>query len=295
LIFCAPFRVRGQRRKSIKPYTGLPIVILDYYICIGNKKTGNMKRILVAAILLFFVYQLSHSQEVWKRKRYEFITGIGTSHFFGDIGGYSQGENVLGLKDIIIYQTRFNVSAGLRYKILPSVSARLSLSYAMFHATDQTGSNEDRGLESNTSAFETSLMGEYYFIRNIKDNSYLYNKRRRSNFRKAIESIDLYAFTGIGGLAFGVKGNDALVEQGMTDGGFTAVIPVGIGVNFSNNPDYSLGVELGGRYSFSDYLDGYSPQYSNSNDVYYFLSFTFTWKIPTSGKGWPLFLSKRKY
>jgi len=32
----------------------------------------------------------------------------------------------------------------------------------------------------------------------------------------------------------------------MTDGGFTAVVPVGIGVNFATNPDYSLGVELGG-------------------------------------------------
>jgi hypothetical protein len=254
-----------------------------------------MKRSLAAVILLFFVYQLAQSQDVWKRKRYEFIAGFGTSHFFGDIGGYSQGENILGLKDIILYQTRFNVNTGLRYKILPSLTARLSLSYAMFHATDETGSNEERGLESSTSAFETSVIGEYYFIKNKKENSYLYSKGKGTKFRKAIESIDLYAFTGIGGLAFSVKGNDLLVAEGMTDGGFTAVVPVGIGVNFATNPDYSLGVELGGRYSFSDYLDGYSPQYSKSNDVYYFLSFTFTWKIPTSRNGWPVFMSKRKY
>jgi hypothetical protein len=254
-----------------------------------------MKRSLVAMILLFLVYQLSHSQDVWKKKRYEFIAGVGTSHFFGDIGGYSQGENVLGLKDIILYQTRFNVNTGLRYKILPSVTARLSLTYAMFHATDETGSNQERGYESNTSAFETSVIGEYYFIRNKKENSYLYSKRKSSNFRKTIESIDLYAFAGLGGLAYSVKGNDLLVANGMTDGGFTAVVPAGIGFNFSTNPDYSLGVELGGRYCYSDYLDGYSPQYSKSNDVYYFLSFTFTWKIPTSRKGWPLFLSKGKY
>jgi len=254
-----------------------------------------MKRLLAAVILLLFVTQISHSQSVWKRKRYEFTTGIGTSHFFGDIGGYSQGENILGLKDIILYQTRFNVNTGLRYRIMPELSARLSLSYAMFHATDETGSNQERGLESSTSAFETSLIGEYYFIRNKKENSYLYNKGKGSGLKRAIESIDLYAFAGIGGLAFSVKGNDLLLAEGMTDGGFTAVIPAGIGVNFLTNPDYSLGVELGGRYSFSDYLDGYSPQYSKSNDVYYFLSFTFTLKIPTSRKGWPLFISKGKY
>jgi len=165
-----------------------------------------MKRSLAAVILLFFVYQLAQSQDVWKRKRYEFIAGFGTSHFFGDIGGYSQGENILGLKDIILYQTRFNVNTGLRYKILPSLTARLSLSYAMFHATDETGSNQERGLESSTSAFETSVIGEYYFIKNKKENSYLYSKGKGTKFRKAIESIDLYAFTGIGGLAFSVKG-----------------------------------------------------------------------------------------
>ncbi|MBE3095445.1 MAG: hypothetical protein IMZ52_10475 [Actinobacteria bacterium] len=31
-----------------------------------------------------------------------------------------------------------------------------------------------------------------------------------------------------------------------------------------------FGVELGGRYSFSDNLDGYTSQYSSSNGVYYF-------------------------
>jgi hypothetical protein len=254
-----------------------------------------MKRVLVAVILLCLVCQLSQSQEIWKRKRSEFTAGIGTSHFFGDIGGYTQGENVLGLKDIIIYQTRFNVGTGIRYRIMPLLSARLSLTYAMLHATDETGSNEERGYESNTSAFETSAIGEFYFLRNKNDNSYSYNKGKKTKFRKVIESIDLYAFAGIGGLAYSVKGNDALIAGGMADGGFTAVMPAGVGFNMSVSPDYSLGMELGGRYSMSDYLDGYTSQYSTSNDVYYFLSFTFNWKIPTSGKGWPLFLSKRKY
>jgi hypothetical protein len=254
-----------------------------------------MKRALVAVILLSFICQISHPQEIWKRKRYEFIAGLGTSHFFGDIGGYSKSENILGFKDIVFSQTRFNVNTGLRYRISPDISARLSLSYAMFHANDKTGSNETRGLECTTNAFETSVTGEYYFIRSKKGNSYLYSKRRESKFKRMLESLDMYAFTGIGGLGYSVSGNDALVSEGMTDGGFTAVVPAGIGVDMLAGPDYCFGIELGGRYSFSDYLDGYSPQYSQSNDVYYFLSFTFTWKIQTSYKGLPLFLSKRKH
>ena len=77
--------------------------------------------------------------------------------------------------------------------------------------------------------------------------------------------------------------------------GFTAVIPVGIGVNLLFKPEYNLGVELGGRYSFSDYLEGYTSQYSSSNDVYYFLNVTFTYKITTNAKGWPFFLSKSRF
>jgi len=254
-----------------------------------------MKRILVAVILLCFVFQVSSSQEIWKRKRYEVIAGLGTSHFFGDIGGYSQDENVLGLKDIITYQTRFNVNTGLRYRIIPSVSARLGFTYALFHATDEMGSNKERGMEATTSAFETALIGEYYFLKSKKDNSYLFNTGRKSKFNKMIESLDIYVFTGIGGLAYNVNGNDVLESENMPDGGFTAVIPFGIGLNTVVSPDYSLGIELGRRSTFTDYIDGYTSQYSNSNDVYYFLSLTFNYKIPTSYKGKPLFMGKRRF
>jgi hypothetical protein len=254
-----------------------------------------MKRTLVAVILLCYVSQLSWAQDIWKKKRYEVVAGFGTSQFFGDIGGYSNNENILGIKDWSLKQTRFNMNAGLRYKIFPALGAKISLTYAMFHATDERGSNEERGLEATTSAFEPLLTGEFYFIKSKMDRSYNFSKGKKMQFRKFIQSLDLYLFSGIGGLAWSVKGNDELVAEGMTDGGFTTVVPVGLGVNMLMNPDYSLGLELGGRYSFSDYIEGYTSQYSTSNDVYYFLSFTFTYRIPTSAKGLPLFMSKRKY
>ena len=69
--------------------------------------------------------------------------------------------------------------------------------------------------------------------------------------------------------------------------GFAAVIPVGLGTTLIYSPDINFGVEFGGRYSFSDYLDGYTSQYSSSNDVYYFFNFTFTYKLKTGPKGLP--------
>jgi len=103
------------------------------------------------------------------------------------------------------------------------------------------------------------------------------------------KSLDFYVFTGIGGLNYFVRGNDKLVNYGMDSGGFTAVVPVGLGVTMVFTPDINFGVELGGRYALSDYIDGYTSKYSSSNDVYYLLNFSFTYKLKTGPNGLPTF------
>jgi hypothetical protein len=253
-----------------------------------------MKRSLIIVILLCFIVQISNGQ-LWKQKRYEAVVGLGTTQFFGDIGGYSKSINILGIKDISFMQTRFNINMGLKYKIMKDLNARLSLTYGMLHASDNRGSNESRGMEARTSIFEPALMGEYYFIKTKLENSYLFSKARGISMRDLFSSIELYAFTGIGGLSYNVKGNDKLVAAGEKNSGFTSVIPVGLGLNLLFKPNYNLGLEFGGRYAFSDYLDGYTSQYSGSNDVYYFFNFTFTYKILTGRNGLPAFLSKNKF
>jgi hypothetical protein len=254
-----------------------------------------MKRSLVVIMLFCIIAQISRGQ-LWKQKRYEALAGVGTTQFFGDIGGYSKSENVLGFKDLSLSQTRFNFNVGMKYKILKDFNLRLSLTYGMLHATDEKGSNEARGFEATTSIFEPAVMVEYYFIKSKLGDSYLFSSGRGSGPSGGFFSaLEFYAFTGIGGLSYNVKANDALAATGQPTSGFTGVIPVGAGVNLLFKPEYNLGLELGGRYSFSDYLDGYTSQYSSSNDVYYFLNVTFTYKIKTNANGLPSFLSKSKF
>jgi hypothetical protein len=256
-----------------------------------------MKRYLLLILLLFFIVQIASSQDPWKRRRYEALVGLGTSHIFGDIGGFSKSENVLGFKDFSFVQTRFNVHLGLRYKILQDVAVKFGLTYAMFHSDDKRGSNEDRELESRTSAFEPLLTGEYYFIKSAFGNSYLFQKGRKTTFKRFLSSFDVFGYTGIGGIAYGVKGNDQFVVKNLPvkSNGFAAVLPLGVGANIYFAPDYTLGLNISGRYAFTDMLDGYSSQYSKSNDVYYFMTFTFTYKIETNSRGIPLFLSRRRF
>ena len=254
-----------------------------------------MKRTLVVIILFCTIAHIALSQELWRRQRLELVAGLGTSHFFGDVGGFSKTKDILGFKDISFKQTRLNFEIGAKYRILKDLNIRLNMASGMLHATDARGSNESRGFDAKTTILEPSLMAEYYFIKSKLGESYLFSQGRNASAASILSSLEFYAFTGVGGLLYNVNRNDKLVAAGMQSSGFTGVIPVGLGVNLLFRPEYNLGLELGGRYSFSDYLDAYTSQHSSSNDVYYFLNVTFTYKIQTNTNGFPLFLSKKRF
>ncbi len=245
-----------------------------------------MKRLFFIIVIACFTVQLSDAQ-LWKLRRWEAEFGLGPSFSFPDIGGYSIGKNFLGFKDLSYRQTRFDLNANLRYRLSRTVNTRLSLTYAMLHATDARGSNEGRVYESTTSLFEPALMMEYYFIKNKYESSYLFLKGK--SLWTMLASLDFYAFAGFGGVAFSVKGNDALEERGLTKNGFNLVLPGGIGTTLIYTPNINFGLELGARYAFTDYLDGYTSQYSKARDVYYFLNFTVTYKLKTGPRGLPSF------
>jgi hypothetical protein len=247
-----------------------------------------MKRFVLTILLFCFIISFAGAQ-IWKLKRYEAVIGLGPSFFFGDIGGYSQTKNILGIRDITLKQTRFDFSANFKYRLTQTFDIRLSLTSGFLHATDVRGSNENRGLEASMIIIEPTLLGEYYFIKNKAEDSYLFTKGDKPGLNGILKSLDFYVFTGIGGLGYSIRGNNALEKIGFHPGGFTAVIPVGLGSTLIYSPNFNFGVELTGRYSFSDNLDGYTSQYSSSNDVYYFLNFTITYKLKTGSNGWPSF------
>jgi len=240
------------------------------------------------------------SAQLWKMKRYEAMAAVGTSQFYGDIGGFSIGENALGFKDITFKQTRFSVNGSFRYFITDNIAARLSFTWAMLHADDVRGSNNDGRLFETTSfIYEPALLGEYYFVRNRERNSFLfqtYMYRRNNRLRDFFRSVDIYALTGIGGAGYNVfYGNERIQARWETDptqkrSGFTAVIPLGVGAKVAMDPNLLIGIELAGRYALSDYLDGYSSEeYSRRNDAYHTFSVTLNYRIKTARNGLPNF------
>lgn len=255
-----------------------------------------MKRTVLFFFLLSFLCggMKVSAQELWRQRKFEAIAGFGPSFFFGDVGGFSHGENILGFKDLTFLQTRYNINASFRYRLTSDISVRLSLSQAMLKATDRRGSNENRSLESKMNIFEPALMGEFYFIKNKNESSWRFSRGKKT-FRNIMSSIDVYTFTGVGGAAYSVKGNNLLESKNLQASGFTTIIPIGVGAKLIYSAEIDFGVEVGGRYSFSDYIDGYTSQFSSSNDVYYFLDFTVTYKMRTNRKGWPIIFNSRRF
>ena len=250
-----------------------------------------MKRLILLGMVVFLCAPYSGAQ-LWKMKRYEVTAGLGTSQFYGDVGGYTIGQNALGFKDLTFRQTRFNVNGSFRYFLYDNIALRLSLSYLMLHATDVRGSNENRMYESLTSLFEPALLGEYYFVRNRERNSFLfqtYRGRSRNRLKDFLRSVDVYVLSGIGGAAYFVNPNDALAARDMPTKGFTGFVPLGLGAKLAFDPNILFGVEFTGRYAFNDYLDGYTSDWSKRNDVYHTFSLTFNYRIRTARSGLPAF------
>jgi hypothetical protein len=231
---------------------------------------------------------VSHAQ-LWNMRRYEAVLGVGPSFLFSDIGGFSRSENILGIRDLSFLQARFNVNGNFKYRITQDINIRLNLTYALLNANDKRGSNEERAYNVTTSIFEPAVLCEYYIIKNKAENSYIFISGKGPVLSELFKLLDFYVFTGFGGVSYKVRASDELLDLGLPTSGFSPVIPAGLGATLIYTPNINFGIEIGGRYAFTDYLDGYTSQYSKANDVYYFLSFAFTYKLKTGPTGLPSF------
>ena len=246
-----------------------------------------MKRTALLILLLSFLYPATTQAQAWRMKRYEAIVGIGTSNYFGDIGGYSKGENALGFKDISLSSTRPSIYLGARYKLYEPIAIKLNLITGFISGSDEGGINEGRNFKFSATIFEPSVQVEYSFLKEKEAQSYLMMKG--SGMKSFRSSISAYVFVGIGGGFFWPKAKEDLVDYEIDYNKATLVVPMGLGAKYGLNSNWSVGFELGGRLTTTDYLDGYTSPYSESNDVYYFAVINFVYKMRTSRSGWPIF------
>jgi hypothetical protein len=253
-------------------------------------------------IIIFLFISLGFTNgfgQRWKLTRYEVLGGLGAANIFGDIGGSTTKNNLLGLKDIRLKETGLSTCLGVRYFLKEDQAIRLNLIFAFSQGNDIGSYHQsDRTIPHSYSVtfFEPSVQYEYYFIKSQSGIrvSTIYN---RPGMLNSFALMDAYAFLGAGGLFFSPK-LTGLAGAGETISGYSkmsGVIALGAGVKLPLNKDMTLGFEIGRRFTFTDYLDGLSTIYSKSNDTYYFTAFHLIIRLETDRRGIPVIFTRRKF
>ena len=256
-----------------------------------------IKRVLPFILLIVLSLPEEGNAQRWKLRRYEAVFGVGFLNYFGDVGGAATTENWFGIRDLSIKHTRPSLYLGTRFKIRENMGLKINFMYGYLAGNDEGSKNNDRGFEFTSSIFEPSLQYEFSIISEEKrySSSALFNKRGMVN---NYSQINLYLYAGIGGVFFNPKVNDAMKNAPAYTPGYSKtaiVLPVGIGLKYVINQNWSIGGEFGVRFTTTDYLDAYShPVFSEANDLYYFGFINGIYRIRTSKSGVPILFGRKR-
>lgn len=250
-----------------------------------------VKRFIIALFAILFIIPLSVNAQHWKLKRYEGTFGIGTTNFFGDIGGTADIKNAAGFKDIQLKYTRPSFAVGARYRLASNMAVKMNLIFAITAGNDIGSRNELRKYAFTSTIFEPSFQFEYYVLpESVRASSALFNHIGMLN---SFTSINVYLFAGLGGAIFNPKPKEAFIPVFSENfSKFALVFPIGVGLKYPIDSNWALGLELGRRFTTTDYIDGYKSIYSHYNDTYYFGVFNLLYKIRANRKGFPVFRRK---
>ncbi len=221
-----------------------------------------MKKIILLFTLVFSLSNLSFSQM-------DFGFNLGGASYLGEIGG-SAGEAKPWLLDMKLNQTNMAFGGFFRYDFTKNISAKLTVSFIRIEGADSL-SNEPtrvaRNLSFRTDMIEIVATGEYNFFK-------LNDLSRRSKQRIDFAS---YGFVGAGVLFYYpyAQLNDKwfALRPLQTEGEenayntMTIALPIGAGAHFTFNKKVRLGIEIGYRFTFTDYLDDVSTDYAFEHEL----------------------------
>ncbi|WP_460949787.1 DUF6089 family protein [Spirosoma daeguense] len=205
--------------------------------------------------------------------------GAGSSTYFGDLAGYRQPFKSL------FTLPRWNVGLGYTRQFTPHFAARAMFTWARISGDDYTFSKSDptkyaipfaRNLHFRNDLKEFALTGIYNIIAD-----------GRTPEHRA--KITPYLFGGVALLAHSPEARIQTETNGQNQGyearnwvklqplhtegqgqpGYekpyslvTVAIPVGIGFRYMINENFNIGLEIGYRYTFTDYLDDVGGDYA---------------------------------
>ncbi len=216
-----------------------------------------------------------------KSKPARFIeAGIGACNFLGELGGANQvGTHFV--KDFEFSMTRPSAEVGYRYKFNRFFALKGGLYYCLLSGSDATTQEpfrQNRNLSFRSSIFELSCQGEFYFTKEQQGHLYrIKNAKGKKSYK-----IQAYLFGGVGVFHFNpqakYEGRWVNLRPLSTEGEglpggpkeyslFSVCIPYGIGASEGIGKDWAIGLEIGMRYTFTDYIDDVSGVYYDNSTI----------------------------
>lgn len=229
-----------------------------------------MKKILLSVFLVMLTFSALQAQRrnglIGHRTQSSgaFVLTLGPNYGFADP---DCSKGVLGP---VINQNLFenqSVTFGYRHTFSDDFGYKVALGYNHFTGNDIKMA---RDYSFVTNAFQLAGQGEYY---------YHFGKKYR---RRWVNTV--YGFLGVG-----IMSSNAVLDaprkytyyKGYRQNDVTPIVPYGLGYKYDIDSQFSVGAEFCWTYTFSDYLDGFKPQYPNSksNDVLQGFSLTLSYKL----------------
>lgn len=216
----------------------------------------------------------------WKPTRLEFLLGVGGSGFLGDLGGQNGVGRPLFF-DLEPTQTRYAVSGGVRYFLQKNHALRGTLSFAQIRGDDALTAYENRryrNIHFKSPIIETAVQYEYHFLKpNVKQLAGAETTKLLLGNR-----FGAYASAGAGLFFFNSKSQFdgkwyalkplATEGQGLPGGPepysrFSVSFPMGGGAYMLLARNFTLGLDLGYRWTITDYIDDASGYYYNNEEI----------------------------
>jgi hypothetical protein len=218
-----------------------------------------MRKLLLTLVFALIISLSGHSQYY-----VDYGFSVGASSFLGELGG-GDGDRRDFVMDMEWSLTRWTVGGFYRYRVSPKIGVKASLNYIRLSGDDKKAGNPTRrarNLNFKNDMFELLLNGEFY----------LYKVNDVGKTGRYSTDFNLYLYGGVGLFYSNPKGQDAsgewqslkpLATEGVSYSSFNFAIPLGLGFYYTIDRKYRLGMELGWRTTFTDYIDDASTVYAN--------------------------------
>lgn len=212
-----------------------------------------MRIITAILVVLIFITDTLQAQSFYgsRRNRSTILTvGTGTTSYFGDLN--DPGDR---------FDAEPNVNVGLQYYFNERFGARAEVTWFQLEGTD-----EDvfpvRNLSFHSNNFELNVIGIFDII-----------PQGRRFYQR--ETVMPYVFLGVGLVYFNPQADyqgetyalQPLQTEGVDYSRVAFMVPFGGGVKFKVSPFFNIGLEVGYRHAFTDYMDDVSTTYVDKSHL----------------------------